>query len=477
MEQHAGLAYACYLLLGSGILAPWNAFITAADYFEAVFPGRHMDRLFTVAYLPVCLLMLGLLIKFNSMPGRPRILFSFAGFVLIMLAIPLIDLLLVGREGTGPDSALAVVLLAVVLVGVLDGLAQGAIFADAAALPPQYTHAVVGGTASSGVIICLLRIATKAALPPTRAGLRESTAIYFSISGGITLSCFAVYYAVLPRLGVVRYYKRGPSAAGAVVELSPQPSIGEAAGLPAESVVVGPAEERPLVKRASGSNQNLHGSQHEQQHQQHISGSHHHSSNHHRDLQQQHQQHTGSERLLAADHHLSAAAPAVKGTGPLSWQHVVAEAWHSALAMVITYVITLSIFPGVLSEDIQSADLGSWYPILLITAFNVSDLVGKNIPFCGLAPSPRTLLAASLLRVVFVPAFLLAGRHAGDVAGLMALLTVSLGFSNGLLTALLMTLAPASVECGEEGLVESIMVFSLVLGLTLGALAGWLWLL
>jgi hypothetical protein len=46
-----------------------------------------------------------------------------------------------------------------------------------------------------------------------------------------------------------------------------------------------------------------------------------------------------------------------------------------------------------------------------------------------------------------------------------------------LLTALLMTLAPASVECGEEGLVESIMVFSLVLGLTLGALAGWLWLL
>jgi hypothetical protein len=64
-------------------------------------------------------------------------------------------------------------------------------------------------------------------------------------------------------------------------------------------------------------------------------------------------------------------------------------------------------------------------------AFNISDLVGKNIPFCGLAPSPRTLLVCSLLRVVFVPAFLLAGRHAAGVAGLMGLLTVSLGFSNG----------------------------------------------
>lgn len=63
----------------------------AADYFEAVFPGRHMDRLFTVAYLPVCLLMLGLLIKYNTLPGRPRILTSFAGFVLIMLAIPCVS--------------------------------------------------------------------------------------------------------------------------------------------------------------------------------------------------------------------------------------------------------------------------------------------------------------------------------------------------------------------------------------------------
>ena len=46
-----------------------------------------------------------------------------------------------------------------------------------------------------------------------------------------------------------------------------------------------------------------------------------------------------------------------------------------------------------------------------------------------------------------------------------------------LLTALLMTLAPQSVESQEAGLVENMLVFSLVAGLTLGALAGWLWLL
>jgi len=29
-----------YFILGVGILMPWNAFITAADYYQSVFPVR-----------------------------------------------------------------------------------------------------------------------------------------------------------------------------------------------------------------------------------------------------------------------------------------------------------------------------------------------------------------------------------------------------------------------------------------------------
>jgi hypothetical protein len=43
-----------------------------------------------------------------------------------------------------PDSALPVVLLAVVVVGVLDGICQGAIFGDAASQPTEYTHVSAG---------------------------------------------------------------------------------------------------------------------------------------------------------------------------------------------------------------------------------------------------------------------------------------------------------------------------------------------
>lgn len=32
------ITYTIYLTLGAGLLFPWNAFITAADYFELEFP-------------------------------------------------------------------------------------------------------------------------------------------------------------------------------------------------------------------------------------------------------------------------------------------------------------------------------------------------------------------------------------------------------------------------------------------------------
>jgi hypothetical protein len=37
-HKHTAQAKAAYFLLGSGILAPWNALITAADYYETVYP-------------------------------------------------------------------------------------------------------------------------------------------------------------------------------------------------------------------------------------------------------------------------------------------------------------------------------------------------------------------------------------------------------------------------------------------------------
>jgi equilibrative nucleoside transporter 1/2/3 len=88
----AAAAYACYFLIGACLLAPWNALITAADYWQAIFPGRHVDRALTVAYLPACLALVTACLAWpERVPApRARILVGFAGFAVVMAFVPLV---------------------------------------------------------------------------------------------------------------------------------------------------------------------------------------------------------------------------------------------------------------------------------------------------------------------------------------------------------------------------------------------------
>lgn len=48
------------------------------------------------------------------------------------------------------------------------------------------------------------------------------------------------------------------------------------------------------------------------------------------------------------------------------------------LAICLVYFGTLSIYPGVVSE-IESCTLKSWMPIIMISLFNIADLLGKTL--------------------------------------------------------------------------------------------------
>lgn len=87
---------------------------------------------------------------------------------------------------------------------------------------PCWAQAVVSGTASSGLLICLLRVGTKllatgaAPLPipgesggphPQLQALRAGTAAYFALSAVLCAAGVVVHVAVLPRLRVVRMWR------------------------------------------------------------------------------------------------------------------------------------------------------------------------------------------------------------------------------------------------------------------------------
>jgi equilibrative nucleoside transporter 1/2/3 len=77
--------------------------------------------------------------------------------------------------------------------------------------------------------------------------------------------------------------------------------------------------------------------------------------------------------------------------------------------------------------------LGSWYPILLITLFNVSDVVGKTLPIKShiwLHRQHLLLAAAAARAVVLLPLMVVSAVQEAPTY-VMALLTVLLGVTNG----------------------------------------------
>lgn len=131
-------AYWMCFFLGAGILFPWNAFITAVDYFEKLYPGRHIDRLFGVLYFVPNLATLPVVLRFGHLVSpRARVRFGYSLFLGCQM-VPLI-------RGGG----LGLLCLAVVLTGVADAAAQGSLFGVVGPMPEKYTQALMGGTSFS----------------------------------------------------------------------------------------------------------------------------------------------------------------------------------------------------------------------------------------------------------------------------------------------------------------------------------------
>ena len=153
------LAYIVYFILGAGFLVPWNAFITAVDYFSYVYPGVQVDRVFAVGYMFCALIFIIIMVGWwaHRSGARIRINIGLGVFVLSLMTVPALDLVYV-RGRPGFYAAYDITVGAVLLAGIGDALVQGGIIGSAGELPERYMQSVVAGTAASGNYIALLRI-------------------------------------------------------------------------------------------------------------------------------------------------------------------------------------------------------------------------------------------------------------------------------------------------------------------------------
>nr|XP_024368293.1 equilibrative nucleotide transporter 3-like isoform X3 [Physcomitrium patens] len=140
------------------------------------------------------------------------------------------------------------------------------------------------------------------------------------------------------------------------------------------------------------------------------------------------------------------------------------------------FTLTLSIFPGFLAEDTGKHHLGTWYSVTLVAMYNVGDLLGRYIPLIDslLLKSRPMLLLATLSRVVFIPAFYFTAKYGPQ--GWMIILTTLLGVSNGYVTVCAFVGAPKGYLGPEQNALGNILVLFLVIGLFVGVVVDWLWL-
>ncbi|KAJ0724297.1 putative equilibrative nucleoside transporter, MFS transporter superfamily [Helianthus annuus] len=184
------IAYIIHFLLGAGNLLPWNAFITAIDYFGHLYPDKHVEKVFSVAYMSSSLLSLIVMISWSDfgrlVSFKVRMNVGFTMFVLSLMVTPTIDWACWHKKTT---SAFYAVVASVVVCGLADGLIGGSLVGSAGKLPKEYMQAVFAGTASSGILVSLLRIITKASLPQDPQGLKKGAHLYFLVSTLILLVC------------------------------------------------------------------------------------------------------------------------------------------------------------------------------------------------------------------------------------------------------------------------------------------------
>ncbi|XP_073525780.1 uncharacterized protein [Phyllobates terribilis] len=173
----------------------------------------------------------------------------------------------------------------------------------------------------------------------------------------------------------------------------------------------------------------------------------------------------------------------VKGSlaaGPL-WRSTLSKVvgrikWY-CFGILLIYVVTLSIFPGYITEDVHSEIFKDWYSIFLIACYNVFDLVGKSLTAVYLLENEKIAVGATVLRLLFYPLFLgcLHGPSFFRTEIPVSILTCLLGLTNGYFTSVLMILAPKKVQLQHSETAGIVIVLFLVVGLAIGSIVAWFW--
>jgi equilibrative nucleoside transporter 1/2/3 len=185
------ILYASFVVIGAGVLLPWNAFIMALDYFKLLYPDIPFAFLLPIIYDFFTVLFFILSIFFaHHYSQRLRMLAFLAFDFVALIIVPIFAI------ATSANVSLFFTFASVAVTGASTAILQGTSIAVGSLLGLRYVNGIMIGQGVAGIVIAIVRIITKAVLPDTLDGYFLSGIAYFAIAGFCILLSIGAYLII-----------------------------------------------------------------------------------------------------------------------------------------------------------------------------------------------------------------------------------------------------------------------------------------
>ncbi|CAF0785659.1 unnamed protein product [Rotaria sp. Silwood1] len=438
--------YFALFCCGIGFLLPYSIYITCVDYFHAQFPQTaiifHLNFIYIIVAFSTVLFSN---IIANILSVKRRVIF---GYCLTLIILMFITIFCVGLEIFPQKWSYSIFLLSVAIIAVGCTLQQSSFYGLTSMLPSRYTQAVMTGESFAGLLASCARISTNLFMSNDS---HLSTILFFSLGLLFVQLCF-IFYLMIQRSIFIEYYIHQCENARKNEEIEFQIRC-HAASVHSKQTIIDDNEEN--LESNTSTIQDPHFG------------------------------------ILTVDTFDDQQQPIISSADQYSlklWFRIKREwyrrldciraIWPYMLSIACTYLVTLSLFPGVESEMIN-CQWREWLPIILMALFNTFDVFGKM--FALIAHdllSPIQLFICSLLRLIYIPLMILCilPKYTAYLSSLFwqFFFSSTLGLTNGYFGSVPMIRAPISIIEERKELTGNLMMFSYSVGLTVGSLISYL---
>lgn len=408
-------------LLGVGILFPWNVFITAIDYFTDKYPDVAFEFIVSLSYQWSSIGFFILSLRYGREYSlKKKIVLGFSVSFIMLVFVPI-----VGEIGLPDDLSLVLTLVAAGLTGIASALLFGTVLSFVAMLPPDYTTAVMSGNGVGAVFVAVMRIITKAIFTGSD-GETESTILYFSIAAAIIFACIISYLSML-KMDFVVYHVNQNNSLKNIADPQEVRNIDEKTSLliGAEPVGVDNSSQSSITHQIIQKTS--------------------------QDEQQEEEEDINMKREI---------------DGWEVFKMISTDCFH----VWFIFFITLSLFPGMTGEiESQYGSLGDWFGIIMITLFQVGDMIGRTLPKWYIGIPHEKMAGFVWIRLVFYPLFILCiNPHIFTYDPIPYCIMLVFSFTNGYFSTLTMIYAPSRVDARYRENAGLYMSFFLQFGIFCG---------